>query len=295
MGRVNRFASSHKCRFHLGFGLVPTSSSWPITEIMSKSSLTTTCGTSSTVRGDRRPSPTEAELLDSFIKSLPKGSRSHSAPDRMLLRELEGPQGRPDLVDVHFRALPSSMSLDVLSMSLRSPAKARILALLRHRAPRRSDYLEKFTGFTRSVLQAHLQELKKAGLVDVSKSSAASLTCPLPWTMADIVVYEGKLTNWRRAIHQALGYRSFSHHVWIVMPESGALNALKLAPIFRTNGIGLISVHDDGTKHIEITGRRLRPASRRLYLMAVGTLVSKFVYEGRRLHRRIRPESIEGL
>ena len=112
--------------------------------------------------------------------------------------------------------------------------------------------------------------------------------------MVRIETYEGKLTNWRRALHQAIGYCSFSNSVWVVMPVAGARSAKKVPTAFHNNGIGLIAIEDDGSANIEIRSRtRRRPASHRLYLMAVGAVLNRFVEERRRLHRRIRPESIQ--
>ena len=153
-------------------------------------------------------------------------------------------QGRPDLLDFDFRALPTSLGLDALAISLRSPSKAKVLAPLRYGVPRRRAYLEAFTGFTGQLLTRHLKELGEAGLVEIHRNSSASLTCPLPWEMADIVAYEGKLANWRRALHQAMAYRSFSHRVWVVMPISSARNAKKVESVFRANGFGLIAVRE---------------------------------------------------
>ena len=124
-------------------------------------------------------------------------------------------------MDVHFQALPAAIDIDLLAMSLRSPSKAQVLALLKNRVPRRKEYLQKLTGFAEHTLRSHLRDLESVGLVKAHNSSSVSLNCHLPWTMANIVVYEGKLTNWRRALHQAIGYRSFSHQVWVVMPISG--------------------------------------------------------------------------
>ncbi len=223
------------------------------------------------------------------------GMHSHRSPTRILLPELGGLQGRADLVDAHIQALPSVVSLDLLAASLMSPAKARLLALLRYGAPRSRGYLVKGTGFSNRSLGDHIRQLERVGLVEVHRSSSISLGCPLPWSMVDIVAYEGKLSNWRRALHQAIGYRSFSRSVWIVMPTSGAQHAKKLAAVFQINGIGLIAVENDGRAHIEIRSRKRRPASRRLYLMAVGAILKKFLEQRRRSHRSLRPESIQSI
>ena len=221
------------------------------------------------------------------------GVRSRRSPSRILLPELDGLQGRADLVDAHIQALPGGVSLGVLATSLSSPTKARILAILRHGAPRTRAYLTKFTGLSDHSLGGYVRQLERAGLVEVHSNLAVSLSCPLPWSMVDIVAYEGKLANWRRALHQAIGYRSFSHSVRVVIPAAGAQHAKKLATLFRVNGIGLIAVENDGSTRIEIRSKKRRPASRRLYLMAVGAVLKRFVEQRKRSHRRIRPESIQ--
>lgn len=214
----------------------------------------------------------------------------------MLLEELDGPQGRADLVYAQIQALPTAVSLDVLAASLAAPAKARLLALLRNGAPRGIEYLERSTGLSKRSLRRHVQQLERSGLVQLHRSSAVSLGFPLPWSMVDIAAYEVKLSNWRRALHQALGYRSFSRCVWVVMPASRARYAKKLAAVFRINGIGLISIDDNGAQNIEIRGRkRRRPASRRLYLMAVGVILKRFIEETRGLHHSVRSESLQSV
>ena len=238
---------------------------------------------------------TEAALMESFQMALRSGLRSHWSPSRIFLRELAGLQGQPDLVDAHIKALPDAVSLGALAMSLSSPTKARLLAILKYRAPRTRAYLARVTGLSNRSLGSHIQQLERVGLVEVHGNLAVSLGCRLPWGMVDIVAYEGKLSNWRRALHQAIGYRSFCRSVWVVMPASGAQHAKKVATIFRINGIGLISIGDDGSTRIEIRSRKRRPASRRLYLMAVGAVLKRFVEQRRRSHRRIRPESIQSI
>ena len=216
--------------------------------------------------------------MKSFEMALHSDLRSHGRPSRILLRELDGLQGRADLVDAHIKDLPDAVSPRVLATSLSSPTKARLLSILRYRAPRTRAYLERVTGLSKRSLGSHIRQLEREGLVEVHGNLAISLSCRLPWDMVDIVAYEGKLTNWRRALHQAMGYRSFSRSVRVVMPASGARHAQKLATVFHTNGIGLIAIEEDGSPHIEIRSRKhRRPASRRLYLMAVGAILDRFV------------------
>ena len=240
-------------------------------------------------------SNTESVLMKGFETALRKRQCFRESSSRILIAELDGLQGRPDLVDARLQVLPFAVELGVLATSLRSPSKARVLAVLRYGASRRMDYLTRVTGLSNRSLRGNIRQLEGDGLVKVREDSAVSLGCPLPWSMVDIVAYEAKLSNWRRALHQAIGYRSFSHSVRVIMPAAGAQRAKKLATIFRSNGIGLIAIEDDGSIQIEIRSRRRRPSSRRLYLMAVGAVLKGFLEKRRYLYSDIDSETIQGI
>ena len=221
--------------------------------------------------------------MEAFAESLRRRLCNSGSCHTRLLKEFGGVFGRPDLVAVNIREVnfPQDVDRDMLGSSLRSFTKSMILTLLRHDTPRRSEYLERVTGLTRSALRRHVRQLEMAGIVEVRGDSSVVLRCRLPWNMVEIISYEGKLANWGRAIHQALRYRSYSSYVWIVMPASAAGHAERqIAPMFHNNGIGLIAVHDDGAMRTAIRGKRPRhPASRIRYLMAVGTVLDRVEWQ----------------
>ena len=225
----------------------------------------------------QRTAPTtESVLTENFIDVLSKKPDCRGPSNRILLDELDGLQGRADLVVAHIdpESLPSVTSLEDLAMTLSSPAKARLLAMLRYGAPRTRPYLARVTGFSDRSLGSYVRQLESVGLVKVHRNSALSLGYRLPWSMVEIETYEMKLYDWRRALQQAMNYRSFSHSVRVVMPASGARCAKKLTKVFRNTGIGLVAVENNGSTRIEIRSRKhRRPASRRLYLMAVGVIL----------------------
>ena len=225
------------------------------------------------------PTPnSESELLEIFERVLVGVGGSHMPDSHLILRELDGLHGRADLVSAQIKALPHEVDPSALATSLRSPTKARLLSILRYGAPRTRSFLERAAGIPNRYLGRYIRDLEAAGLALVHENSSVSLGCRLSWDMVDIVTYEAKLTNWRRALHQALGYRSFSRSVSVVMPSSAARQALKLATVFHNNGIGLIAIRDDGSPNIEIRPKRhRRPTSRRIYLMAVGLVVTKYL------------------
>ena len=213
-------------------------------------------------------------------------------PPRYVMPELDGIQGRPDLVCAKFKDLPEGINLDDLAHCLRSPMNARILAMLRYRARRRLEYIERNTGLPRNIVKRQIRELERAGIVTLHGNSSVSLSKPLPWDMLEIVAYETKLKNWRRALQQAIDYRAFSCSVRVVMPTPGARQARKIEDIFRYHGIGLIAMDTDGSQTIQIKSRKRRPSSRRHFLMAVGTVLLDFLQKNPGSHASVSSETI---
>ena len=238
------------------------------------------------------PPSTESELTEIFKMTLHSAAGRHDSDGRILLHEFDGVRGRPDLVDVSIQVLPFAIESGVLATFLRSPAKASLLAVLRYGASRRREYLTRTTGLSDRSLYDHIGQLAEADLVRVGEDGSVSLGRPLPWSMVDIVAYEAKLSDWRRALRQAIGYRSFSHSVRVVMPVRAAEHARKLAQVFHSNGIGLIAIEENGHSHIKIRSRRQRPSSRRLYLMAVGVALTRYLEKTGKLHPGLGSETI---
>jgi hypothetical protein len=58
------------------------------------------------------------------------------------------------------------------------------------------------------------------------------------------VAFELKLTNWRRALQQALLYQLSADYVYIAMPETAAIRVDQAE--LQAEGIGLIAVHISG-------------------------------------------------
>jgi hypothetical protein len=57
-----------------------------------------------------------------------------------------------------------------------------------------------------------------------------------------LVAFEAKLTDWRRAAHQAYRNTTFAKQVYVVMPAEAAAKAGTHAEIFERYGIGLCAV-----------------------------------------------------
>ena len=74
----------------------------------------------------------------------------------------------------------------------------------------------------------------------------------------DLFSFEAKLTRWREALHQAYRNTSFSHHSYVVLPESTAQKAIAYCHEFEIREVGLCSVGHSGIV-LEIPSSRQHP------------------------------------
>ena len=62
----------------------------------------------------------------------------------------------------------------------------------------------------------------------------------------EIIAFEAKLSNWRKAIHQAWRNTSFANQVYVVLPRKHSLVAIKHKFEFDERGVGLCVVDESG-------------------------------------------------
>lgn len=67
-------------------------------------------------------------------------------------------------------------------------------------------------------------------------------------TSGDLFAFEGKLSRWRIAIHQAYRNLSYAKFSYVVLPEKSARQAIKHSRDFESYGIGLCSIASDGVR-----------------------------------------------
>lgn len=64
----------------------------------------------------------------------------------------------------------------------------------------------------------------------------------------EIIAFEAKLSNWRKAIHQAWRNTSFANQVYVVLPRKHATAAIKNRAEFAERGVGLCVIDEDGVE-----------------------------------------------
>jgi len=94
-----------------------------------------------------------------------------------------------------------------------------------------------------------------------------------------VVAVELKLSDWRRALRQAVAYQVAVDEAWVAMPLPAAARAYREAWRFRDEGVGLLAVDDRGGVRTPIPtapSPRLLPFAREALASAArGLLFSK--------------------
>lgn len=216
----------------------------------------------------------EEQLVESFIEYTPPSVWTRSAGGVGVRTTFESTcsEGRADWVwAASARGWNLEMTEQVAEL-LQNPTSSLVLSLLKIDAVRTEHYLHNRAGVSRATLRRALTELIKWGLVDVPSDGRFVLGENFEVPDLEICAFEFKLDNWRRAFYQATRYRSFSHRVYVVMPESTVHRAFDCLASFRQQNIGLLSHSPDKGSTRVLSSRKRRPRSRSGFIKAVGML-----------------------
>ena len=61
-----------------------------------------------------------------------------------------------------------------------------------------------------------------------------------------VITVEFKLSNWRRAIHQAFRHRNFGNEAYVILDQARSQAAIRNLEIFKKANVGLITVDAEG-------------------------------------------------
>lgn len=217
----------------------------------------------------------EDQLAESFINSACPSLWTPNYSDLVVRTHLESTcsEGRADWVWAATKSEWPAPQTDQVPQLLQQPTCSRILAAIKSEAGRTEEYLLRKAGVEYSTFKRWMSELNKANLVSITDSGSFVGGAELEIPVTEIVSFEFKLRNWRRAFAQSKHYRSFSHRVFVVMPpRPAALMYEAIESIMIRFNIGLISHSSNATSEVLIPSKKNRPRSRADLIRAIGML-----------------------
>lgn len=212
----------------------------------------------------------EKEMADLFRKQLLSRKGLPGLPKfRFLFSEVDCKQGRPDFVALSGyskRGLPSSKPVG-------GYVAARVLSLLKPKAPRTLKFLRENSDASEKAFRKTLKEL--VGARYISETSTGSFLLGPKWSHnSKLWAFEIKLNNPKRAIFQAKQYRAFADRVFIVAPPLQIRNYEKHMHAMKRWDIGLMSFDPNTTKsEIHRRSPQKPPLSREHRAYAVAKLL----------------------
>ena len=218
---------------------------------------------------------TEADFLHYFRAHLPLPPRSREGKLGLFPvcgEEFACGEGVADLVQGWLDAdIMTSLTPEGWQV-LQAITASRIFCRLRTDGSSSPQRLAQMTGTSQRTVQAYLGEMLAHGLVVAADDEVAVPRGGRFLPSTEIWAFELKLTDWRRALYQALRYKSFAHYAIVAMPTCYARRALAEKEAFCRFGIGLLSASEDDAPSFLIQPRRCRPRSPAIHLAAVARL-----------------------
>ena len=215
----------------------------------------------------------EEELRSSFVE---KAFISCRIKDRDLetihFQESNCSEGRADLVTAKICRTWMNVTKPAQASLYRQPTCSKILSALKPQAARTESLLVCSIGVSTNTLRYWLNKLVEAELIYERGNRKYVLSPQFYIPKAEILSYEFKLSNWKRALFQATRYRIFSHQVFVVMPPESLAPAIKNLEVFKRFNIGIMSHDASGQTKTIFQPKKRMPFSKVHFLMALGML-----------------------
>lgn len=185
----------------------------------------------------------ELELQNKFINLMKQDKQDHT----YISDEFNARFGNVDIVKVKYdnNTPLTKKQADILS----NIAAARIVGYLHKKSMRTLSYLIKNSGYTEEYILSILSKLKSANIINEPKYYRYIINEQFEFPKLVFSSYEAKLTDWQKAISQAIKNQAFSSESYVVMPEKIAKKlSLTKKNYFLSYNVGLIAVNNDKYK-----------------------------------------------
>lgn len=211
---------------------------------------------------------TEADLVAAFLATQGSGNGFPR-----LLHEFETLAGVPDVVllDMPSAETSDEVGAELLVTKMATNGQASVLSCLHPKAARHIERIAQATGLAPNYVRRIVTDLRSLSLVETMPSGAVRLSTSYQVPRVRFTALEFKLSDWRRALAQALRHRSFAAVTVVVMPVKREAALQAASAVFREYGVGSAVFDRNKMKLRYIVKPRVRtPTSRRVYLDAVG-------------------------
>jgi len=157
-----------------------------------------------------------------------------------------------------------------------------IFSLLKPKASRSKHFLKEKTGLSDKTINRVLKELLENGIIQEVKEESYILSSNLTVPRLDIWAFELKLSNWKRALFQALQYKAFANYSVVVFPMEKKNVLSKQISLFKELNVGIL-LFDTKTKNLEILvhAKKEKPSSKWHTFFTLGKLANQYNSENK--------------
>lgn len=180
---------------------------------------------------------TELMMANAFASAINASAIKGLPAFDLVYREVVCQQGVADFVGLT-SAAPIFINNNLEELSS-IDSSSQILSLLKSNSGRRIKFLSERIGITDTTLNRILKELVSKNYV-IKKNGLYYLSKPYNLNKTNIWAFELKLSNWKRAIFQALQYKAFANYSVVVFPIAKEKLLRENIDLFQNLNIGVL-------------------------------------------------------
>lgn len=196
----------------------------------------------------RKPGP-ELRIEDAVSSRLTKIFRNENWP-LWVGGSVPIGAGRPDLVSVWYDP-------QVITFADFKAGDNYIIAYLRSVRRARIDTIAERLRCSPTRLRKRISWLEESNVVARSNEDSYSIAPAWRTILPKIVTIEAKVSNWQRALQQAIRNSIFAHRSYVALPEKVAERVTE-TPGFALYGVGILAVTEHGDVWIQRGARNSR-------------------------------------
>lgn len=188
--------------------------------------------------------------LGEFFQNFIRNNVNSKYKFDMFLREIESFQGIPDYIGVSIRDIGECKSFLTNVTEENWYTVSRILSILSKQKGHTVSFIAKKTGISENSLIRDLCILQNRNILEQDRYGNYRLAENFVIPKLSIFSFELKLENWKRALFQAIRYKTFSEFSYVVMPKEKVALLKKNIDFFKQSNIG-IAVYDERKDTLE--------------------------------------------